>query len=81
MLLGAVLTLIAVAAFGQRREAPSDSGNPPYRITSWPDHDPNKRYSEEVQEHLNNLAAEGWRFHSEIVGQSVKMLVFERSSK
>lgn len=50
-----------------------------YKITSWPDHaGPEKSYADEVETHLNRMASDGWKFHSEMVAQSVRMMVFVR---
>lgn len=63
--------------------SPSARGGPgetaKYKITSWPDHTgPEKSYTEEVETHLNRMASDGWKFHSEMVAQSARMMVFVR---
>jgi len=81
-LIGTVIVLCAVTAWAQVRDGSSESsGSGRYRITHWPDHEANHSYTDEVEQHLNKMAAEGWRFHSEIVGQSVRMMVFERAAR
>lgn len=70
---------LAVAAFGQLRERPDASRPGAYRVTAWPEHKTGiQGYFEEVEEHLNKMAADGWRFHSEMTGQFGRMMVFER---
>ena len=78
VLLGSVLS---AAAYAQLRDkAPPASGGF-YRVTHWPDHTgPDESYVKEVEEYLNKMAAEGWRFHSDFVGQNAKMMLFERAS-
>ena len=76
----AVLSLSA-AVYAQLREKPPPSAVGVYRVTHWPDHTgPDQKYSQELEEHLNKMAADGWRFHSDLVGQNVKMMLFEKAS-
>ena len=78
----AVIGLVCVAAFGQPKDKPASAGAASFRVTNWPEHSgADQNYAEEVETYLNRLAAEGWRFHSDLVGQFGKMLVFERTSR
>lgn len=78
--LSGVLAGMTVLILGQSRDrTPAASSSARYRITSWPDHTgPDKSYAQEVEDHLNRMASEGWRFHGDMVGQTVRMMVFER---
>jgi hypothetical protein len=77
---GCILVSVSLLILGQTRDrGPASSAAARYRITSWPDHTgPDKNYGQEVEDHLNRMAAEGWRFHGDMVGQTVRMMVFER---
>lgn len=78
---GLVLSLLSAAVYAQLRDKPPPAATGTYRVTHWPDHTgPDQNYAQEVEEHLNKMAADGWRFNSDLVGQNVKMMVFERSS-
>jgi hypothetical protein len=71
----------AVAAYAQTREKPASAAPGTYRVTPWPPQDAGgTAYGEEVQDFLNKMAADGWRFHGDLSGQFGKMLVFERST-
>lgn len=73
--LGGAGALVGLAQVRDR--APTSSGR--YRVTSWPDHtDADKPYANEVEAHLNRMAAEGWKFQTDLVGQTARMMVFER---
>lgn len=73
-------SLLAAAVYAQLREPTPPATAGAYRVTRSPDHSgPEESYAKEVEEHLNKMAADGWRFHSNLAGQSVKMMVFERS--
>lgn len=73
--LGSAGALVGLAQVRER--ASTSSGR--YRVTSWPDHtDADKPYANEVEAHLNRMAAEGWRFQTDLVGQTARMMVFER---
>lgn len=72
---------LGAAAYGQLRDRPSAAESGTFRVTSWPDHkSADQDYAEEVETHLNKMAKEGWRYHSEAVGQFGKMMIFERST-
>ena len=74
-------SVLSVAAYAQLRDKTPSAGGGVYRVTHWPDHTgPDESYVKEVEEHLNKMAAEGWRFHSDFVGQNVKMMLFERAT-
>ena len=75
-----VLSLLSAAVYAQLRDKPPPATASAYRVTHWPEHTgPDQNYTQEVEEHLNKMAADGWRFHSDLVGQNIKMMVFERS--
>ncbi len=74
------LVVLAAVAYGQIRGSAS-SGTAPYRVTSRPDHEPDGRYVEEMEKHLNQMAGDGWRFHSELDAPGIKMMVFERAGR
>jgi len=76
VLVGVVASLLWVQT---TRALPGDS--PAYRVTPWPEQSGQGRYAAEVEEHLNKLAAEGWRFHSDAVGQTARIMIFERAPK
>ena len=81
MVVGLVLSLLSAAVYAQLRDKAPPVATGVYRVTRWPDHTgTDESYAKEVEEHLNKMAADGWRFHSDLVGQFGKMLVFERSS-
>ena len=81
VVLGLVLSLLSAAVYAQLRDKGPPAAAGAYRVTRWPDHTgPDERYTQELEEHLNKMAADGWRFHSDVVGQFGKMMVFERSS-
>lgn len=68
----------ALVGFAQVRDRASTASGR-YRVTSWPDHtDADKPYATEVEAHLNRMAAEGWKFQADLVGQTARMMVFER---
>jgi len=78
----AAVGLTCVAAYGQLRDKPASAGLASFRVTNWPEHSgADQSYAEEVENYLNKMAAEGWRFHSDLVGQFGKMMVFERASR
>ena len=79
MVVGLVLSLLSAAVYAQLRDKPP-AATGTYRVTRWPDHTgPDESYTQELdEEHLNKMAGDGWRFHSDVVGQNVKMMVFER---
>ncbi len=82
-LMGALLIVLCGAtAYAQLREKPTASSSAgAYRVTSWPAHTgADQQYEDTVQEHLNRMAAEGWRFQGDLAGQFGKMMVFERVS-
>ena len=73
------VSLLSVAAYAQLRDKTPPASEGPYRVTRWPDHTgPDQSYAQELEEHLNKMAADGWRFHSDLVGQNVKMMLFEK---
>lgn len=77
---GLALGLLSAAIYAQVRDQTPPATAGAYRVTRWPEHTgPDESYAKEVEEHLNKMAADAWRFHSVLVGQSVKMMVFERS--
>ncbi len=79
--IGLVVLVAAVGVLAQVKERASGRSEGAYRVTPWPDHaDTNQRYSEEIETYLNRMAADGWRFHSELVGQFGKAMLFERAS-
>ena len=80
LLFGFLCVVGAVVVYGQLGESPATTAGGVYRVTPWPSHSgPDERYAAEVEQHLNRMAAEGWRFHSDLVGQYAKMMVFERA--
>jgi len=77
----AAAVCVGAAAYGQLRERPQAPAPGTFRVTSWPEHkSADADYIDEVETYLNKMAADGWRFHSEAVGQYGKMMVFERST-
>lgn len=77
---GLVLSLLSAAVYAQLRDKLPPATAEAYRVTPWPNHTgPDESYAKEVEEHLIKMAADGWRFHSDLVGQNIKMMVFERS--
>lgn len=73
---------LAAVAFGQLRERPVATRAGAFRVTAWPEHKTGiQGYFEEVEEHLNKMATDGWRFHSEMTGQFGRMMVFERAGE
>lgn len=78
--IGALTLILAAWAFAaQSRDSDGSSRQRAYRVTPWPDHLPDNSYVEEVAEHLNRMAADGWRYHSETTGQGARMMIFERA--
>ena len=78
---GLVLSLLSAAVYAQLRDKPPPATAGAYHVTPWPAHTgPDESYAKEVEEHLNKMAADGWRFHSDLAGQFGKMMIFERSS-
>jgi len=81
LVVGLIITSLAVGLYGQSRDGSSSGKANTYRVTSWPDHTaPDNRYADEVEQHLNRMAADGWRYHSETSGQGAKMMIFERAT-
>ncbi len=72
----------SAAVYAQLRERPpSPTLSGAYRVTPWPEHGGvEQKYEDEVQEFLNRMAGDGWRYHSDLVGQFGKLMIFERSS-
>ena len=82
VLIGCVATAAAAICLAQTLPGPQPPETNLYRVTGWPSHEgPHKQYTEEVERHLNRMAAEGWRFHSTLDGQHVRMMVFERTAR
>ena len=87
MYMGMVVLTVAVIAWAQRREGSEGSSatsttSGMFKVTPWPDHTAaGNSYAEEVEQHLNRMAADGWKFHSDMVGQNAKMMVFERTGR
>ena len=80
VVVGLVLSLMSAAVYAQLGDKAPPAMAAAYRVTHGPDHTgPEQNYAREVEEHLNKMAADGWRYHSDLVGQFGKMLVFERS--
>lgn len=81
-MLAAAVVGIAGAAIGafalQTESAPADPPTAAFRVTAWPPAQPGRDYNEEVETYLNRMAADGWLFKTEIVGQREKMMLFER---
>lgn len=81
------MVIVALAGFtliawAQRKEGAESAGSAAhYKVTPWPDHSANASYVEEVEQYLNQKAADGWRFHSEIASQGARMMIFERASR
>ena len=82
LIAGLCAALCAAVAYGQLRDKPPGTGQAEaYKVTPWPGHGgADQKYEDEVQEHLNRMAADGWRFHSDLAGQFGKLMVFERAS-
>ncbi len=79
VLVGLVLSLLSAAVYAQLRDKPPPATAGTYRVTHWPDHTgPDQNYTQEVEEYLNKMAADGWRFHSDLAGQFGKLMIFER---
>ncbi len=69
--------LVALAVQGQDR--PTER-QPSYKVVSWPVNTADRPYREDVERLLNEMAAQGWRFHGDLASQGSRMLVFERAS-
>jgi len=69
---------ISLGAFGQRESArdAKPAGEALWRVTDWPAADPEQEDLREIEAHLNRMAGEGWRFHSQINGHRTNMLGF-----
>ncbi len=79
VLLVIVVLLLTAVAYAQLSGKGSAAGGG-YRVTPWPTHaGPEESFAKEVEDHLNKLNADGWRFHSELVGPFGKLMIFERS--
>ncbi|MFQ5491827.1 MAG: hypothetical protein ACE5GE_13995 [Phycisphaerae bacterium] len=50
-----------------------------YQVTAWPDNRADTPYRELLQQHLNRMAAKGWRYNTHLESQGAKMLLFERA--
>jgi len=83
IIVGCVIAIASAAAVcGQLRDKPAATTAGAYRVTPWPNHGgADQQYEEEVQEFLNRMAADGWRYHSDLVGQFGKLMIFERDPK
>lgn len=76
--IGATVALALATRAQQDRPARGEA----YHVTPWPaDSDPSGRYADEVEQYLNKMAEEGWRFHSSLEGQKAKMMIFERAPR
>ena len=76
-----VVALSAVWALGvQRGDVPPAGQDTVYRVTPWPDNTPDRPYHQQVERYLNRMAAEGWRFSTELTGQGARMMVFQREA-
>jgi hypothetical protein len=81
MAVGLVLSLLSAAVYAQLRDKAPPATAGLYRVTPWPEHTgPDQSYAQEMEEHLNKTAADGWRFHSDLVGQFGKLMIFERAT-
>lgn len=77
-----MLLVLAAAAIAQLRESAPSSTDRLYRVVPWPDDTSGDRsYTEVVERKLNDMAAEGYRFHSGEVGLRVPMMVFIKGEK
>jgi hypothetical protein len=80
-IVGLSATSLALWAAAQQREERPSRTPKPYRATPWPaDAEPSGRYADTVEEYLNQMAGQGWRFHSTMQGQQAKVMIFERVS-
>lgn len=76
-----VVVLSAVWALAvQRAEEASPEREAMYRVTPWPNNTPERPYYQEIERYLNRMAADGWRFDTELAGQGAKMMVFQREA-
>lgn len=75
------LVVLVVGAWcawaGQRSPRPGSKATV-YHVTPWPDNRADTPYGALVEQHLNDLAAKGWRLSTHLESQGAKMLVFER---
>ena len=80
--IGFVVAVAAAICLAQTPPVPQPDEPRLYRVTKWPSHEgPDKQYTDEVERHLNRMATEGWRFHSVMAGQNVRMMVFQRAAR
>jgi hypothetical protein len=82
VLIGCMVAVAAAICLAQTLPGPQPREPNLYRVTRWPTHEgPDKQYTDAVERHLNRMASEGWRFHSTLAGQHVRMMVFERAAR
>lgn len=82
VVVGLVLSLLSAAVYAQLRDKPLPPTTGTYRVTPWPEHTgPDQSFAQEVEEHLNKMATDGWRYHSDLVGQFGKLMIFERPQR
>ncbi|MEK6675282.1 MAG: hypothetical protein AABZ47_06455 [Planctomycetota bacterium] len=81
VLVTVAMLMATVIALAQGRDEPKPSSAAIYRVTPWPNHSTDQRYGEEVELFLNQMASEGWRYHSELAAQGAKVMLFERVGK
>ena len=73
-----VLVVGAWCAWAGQRSPRSGSKQAVYQVTPWPVNRTEASYGALVEEHLNEMAAKGWRLSTHLESQGAKMLVFER---
>ncbi len=63
----------------QRSEGTAEAGpGPAYKVTPWPSNTAGRSYHEHVERYLNEMATQGWGFHSETASQGARMMIFQR---
>ncbi len=80
---GIVVALIAGVATVcvALQPAGGERSEPHYLVTEWPAARASRPYRQFLQEHLNEMAARGWRLDQALISAtSARMLVFHRAS-
>ena len=71
--------LVAAGAWAlQDAPARGDREGKRFKVTPWPSDSGERNFHEQVEQHLNEMAAQGWEYHSALMGQPAKVMVFRR---
>ena len=78
--LSLIVLILAAAGAWALQDAPprSERELKRYKVTPWPADSAERNFHEQVEQHLNEMAAQGWEFHSVIMGQPARLMVFRR---